>query len=233
MVNLKKINNKSMVQQVIDRLTQAILDKQLRPGDKIPTETELAESLGIGRSTVREAIKILVYIGVLEIKRAEGTYVCEGFSESMIDPMIYGIILCKEEDYDSLMELREMTEVSVLHLAILKNDEEGFAKVTEKLAALKEEFLKEDYDVDKAFEADNDFHDAVMAMGHNSLMEKINGIVRVLTYSMRKDSVAHMIKSGRGQELYAAHERICEIIKNKDESNLYEAIQETYFVEEK
>ena len=80
MVNLKKINNKSMVQQVIDRLTQAILDKQLRPGDKIPTETELAESLGIGRSTVREAIKILVYIGVLEIKRAEGTYVCEGFS---------------------------------------------------------------------------------------------------------------------------------------------------------
>ena len=222
-----------MVQQVIDRLTQAILDKQLRPGDKIPTETELAESLGIGRSTVREAIKILVYIGVLEIKRAEGTYVCEGFSESMIDPMIYGIILCKEEDYDSLMELREMTEVSVLHLAILKNDEEGLQEVAEKLAALKEEFLKEDYDVDRAFEAYNDFHDAVMAMGHNSLMEKINGIVRVLTYSMRKGSVAHMIKSGRGQELYAAHERIYEIIKNKDESNLYEAIQETYFVDEK
>ena len=55
----------------------------------------------------------------------------------------------------------------------------------------------------------------------------------MLTYSMRKDSVAHMIKSGRGQELYAAHERIYEIIKNKDESNLYEAIQETYFVDEK
>ena len=74
--------------QVINALTDAMINRELRPGDKIPTEGEMAENMGVGRNSIREAIKILVYLGVLEIRRAEGTFVCEGFSESMIDPMI-------------------------------------------------------------------------------------------------------------------------------------------------
>ena len=109
MTYLKKVTTQSVVQRVIDSLTDAMINRHLRPGDKIPTESELAESLGVGRNSIREAIKILVYLGVLEIRRAEGTFVCEGFSESMIDPMIYGIILDKEESYENLMELRELT----------------------------------------------------------------------------------------------------------------------------
>ena len=94
---LKRLNSESVVQRVINCLTDAMLTKQLKPGDKIPTEMELSESLGVGRNSIREAIKILVYLGVLEIRRAEGTFVCEGFSESMIDPMVYGIILDKTD----------------------------------------------------------------------------------------------------------------------------------------
>ena len=78
MVQLKRIKSESVVQQIIDSLVEAMIRKELRPGDQIPTEMELAESLGVGRNSVREAIKILVYFGVLEIRRAEGTYVCEG-----------------------------------------------------------------------------------------------------------------------------------------------------------
>lgn len=228
---LKKLNTTSVVQQVIDCLTQAMLDKELRAGDKIPTETELAESLGVGRSTVREAIKILVYIGVLEIRRAEGTFVCEGFSESMIDPMIYGIILSSEGDYDSLMELREMTEVGVLRLAMQKKDTEGYAIVKNKLEILKKACLSEERDVEAAFDADNDFHSAIMDMGHNNLVKKIDQIVRTLTYAMRKSTVAGMIEEGRGKELYEAHEKICNMLENKDATNINQRIQETYFIE--
>ena len=110
---LKKLNNESVVQRVINCLTDAMINKELRPGDKIPTELELSETLGVGRNSIREAIKILVYLGVLEIRRAEGTFVCEGFTESMIDPMIYGIILDKADSYDNLMELREMMEAEI------------------------------------------------------------------------------------------------------------------------
>lgn len=60
---LKKINCESVVQQVIRCLTEAMVNKELRPGDKLPTELELAESMGVGRNSVREALKILTYLG--------------------------------------------------------------------------------------------------------------------------------------------------------------------------
>ena len=88
MIQLKRIKSESVVQQIIDSLVEAMIRKELKPGDQIPTEMELAERLGVGRNSVREAIKILVYFGVLEIRRAEGTYVCEGFTDTMIDPII-------------------------------------------------------------------------------------------------------------------------------------------------
>ena len=128
---LKKLNNESVVQRVINCLTDAMINKELRPGDKIPTELELSETLGVGRNSIREAIKILVYLGVLEIRRAEGTFVCEGFTESMIDPMIYGIILDKADSYDNLMELREMMESGVVRLAMTKYTEEDMHNLEE------------------------------------------------------------------------------------------------------
>ena len=58
---LKKINRSSVVQRVIDRLTEAIVSGELKPGDRIPTEMELAEQMGVARNSIREAVKILVY----------------------------------------------------------------------------------------------------------------------------------------------------------------------------
>ena len=139
---LKKINNESVVQRVINCLTDAMINKELRPGDKIPTELELSETLGVGRNSIREAIKILVYLGVLEIRRAEGTFVCEGFTESMIDPMIYGIILDKADSYDNLMELREMMESGVVRLAMTKYTEEDIRNLEEKLTRMKAQIGK-------------------------------------------------------------------------------------------
>ena len=120
---LKNLKQESVVQSVINVLTDAMRNKELKPGDKILPEPELAASMGVARSSVREAIKILTYLGVLESKRSEGTFVCNGFKESMIDPMVYGIIL-NQDSFENLMELREMTETGMMRLAILKYDEE-------------------------------------------------------------------------------------------------------------
>lgn len=62
------------MQSVINCLTDAMRSKELKPGDRIPPEPELAASMGVARSSVREAIKILSYLGVPESKRAEGTF---------------------------------------------------------------------------------------------------------------------------------------------------------------
>ena len=138
----KKIKNKSVVQTVVDSITKAIISGELKPRDKIPTEMELAESFGVGRNSIREAIKILVYYGILEIRRAEGTFVCDGFNKIMIDPMVYGVILHQSQDYVNLMELREMMEVGVMRLAIAKYNEEDIARLHDKLEDLRKEIEK-------------------------------------------------------------------------------------------
>lgn len=226
---LKKINNESVVQRVINCLTDAMINKELRPGDKIPTELELSETLGVGRNSIREAIKILVYLGVLEIRRAEGTFVCEGFTESMIDPMIYGIILDKADSYDNLMELREMMESGVVRLAMTKYTEEDMRNLEEKLTRMKAQIGKGPLNTQATFEADNAFHDAISRMGHNPLIEKINRVVQMLTWSIRLETVTHMVETGRGQELYEAHEKIWQMLKEQDSSNLNQKIRDTYF----
>ncbi|MDC7288608.1 GntR family transcriptional regulator [Blautia schinkii] len=226
---LKKVNSESVVQQVINALTEAMLNRELRPGDKIPTEAELAESMGVGRNSIREAIKILVYLGVLEIRRAEGTFVCEGFSESMIDPMIYGIILDKEDSYENLMELRELIEVGVMQLAMQKIQEEDLHILKDRLNRMEKEIDKGPDNVENAFWADNEFHNTISDMGKNPLVNKINQVVRVLTHSMRLKTVETMIKTGRGRELFEAHEQIYEMMANKVTDNLNTAVRKTYF----
>lgn len=226
---LKKINRSSVVQRVIDCLTEAMLSGELRPGDKIPTEMELSEQLGVARNSIREAIKILVYIGVLEIKRADGTFVCNGFSESLIDPMIYGIILNQENSSD-LNELRAMVETGVMRLAVQKSTEEEIQQLYERMMTLKETIMTENPDSEKVFEADNAFHDMITEMGHNEMVSKINAITRVLTYSMRYDSVKGMLESGRGEELYLAHERVYQLIADRQLEGLHESVEGTYFL---
>lgn len=228
---LKKLNNESVVQRVINCLTEGMIHKELRPGDKIPTELELSESLGVGRNSIREAIKILVYLGVLEIRRAEGTFVCEGFTESMIDPMIYGIILNQSDSYDNLMELREMMEAGVVRLAMTKYTEEDMKNLEEKLSLMKTEIEKSPQNTEAVFQADNEFHDAVSQMGHNALIDKINRVVQMLTWSIRLDTVTCMVESGRGKELYEAHEKIYWMLKERNMDNLNQKIRDTYFEE--
>lgn len=226
-----KINSTSVVEQTINFLTDAIIRRELKPGSKIPTEIELSEKLGVSRNTVREAIKTLIFMGVLEIRRPEGTFVRSGFTESLIDPMVYGIILNQDDSYDSLMELREMTEVGVIRLVMEKASDEEIEKLREPLSALEAACRAEKPDLDTVFNADNAFHEAINELGGNQMVIKISNIVRMLTHAMRYESVEVMIRKGETATLYEVHEKIFNILKNRDENNLNHEIRSTYFVD--
>ena len=80
------VGGQSVVNKIVDNITNAIINGELNPGDKIPTEAELSESMGAGRNSVREAIKVLEAYGVVHIKRAEGTFV---LNPLVADPRIH------------------------------------------------------------------------------------------------------------------------------------------------
>ena len=228
---LKKIERPSVVQYVIDSLTEALLSGELKPGDRIPTEMELSQQLGVARNSVREAVKILVYIGVLEIRRAEGTFVCSGFSDSLVDPMIYGIILNRRNTRE-LNELWATMESGVLRLAVQHYTEEQLAELRQRLAELKQAIFAPDADPEKVFEHDNAFHKVITGMCHNDMVARINDMVFLLTRSIRLDSVRYMIGSGRGEELYQAHERVYGLVEARQTAGLYDSVRGTYFADE-
>lgn len=228
---LKSLKKESVVQSVINRLTDAMRNKELRPGDKIPPEPELAESLGVARSSVREAIKILTYLGVLESKRSEGTFVCNGYTESMIDPMVYGIIL-NQDSFENLMELREMTEAGMMRLAIDHHTDEEIEKLETRLEEMKEALQDEDDPIKAFFAADDRFHDTIAEMGKNPMADKINRVVRSLTYAVRLRTVSAMLTSGREEELIDAHRQLIDAVRQKDSDSLSDKVRDTYFEEE-
>ena len=228
MQNLRK---ESVVQSVINRLTDAIKNGELKPGDKVPPEIELAEAMGVARSSLREAIKILSYLGVLESKRSEGTFVCSGFSESMIDPMVYGIIL-NQDSCENLMELREMTEAGMMRLAIDHHNEQELRDLESLLEEMERVVAESEDPVDAFFEADERFHDKIAEMGKNPMADKINRVVRSLTYNVRFKTVSILLNQGRASELIGTHRQLMEAIRNSDTEDLSDKVRFSYYEEE-
>lgn len=224
---LRPIDNTSIVQQVIDRLTYAMIYKELRPGDRLPTEMELAASFGVGRNSIREAIKILVSFGVLDIRRPEGTFVASGFSDKMINPLLYGIILDQSDSMDSLKELREWVDFGILELALEKAEPEDLFQLEEQLNKLLKEI--DGGDVEKIFIADDHFHEAISTAAHNSLLGQIAKLVRTLTSEIRMSTIRNMIKLGKHDELKEAHQNLFNTIANKNDTSARQMLVDGYF----
>lgn len=224
---LRPIDNTSVVQQVIDRLTYAMIYKELRPGDKLPTEMELAASFGVGRNSIREAIKILVSFGVLEIRRPEGTFVASGFSDKMINPLLYGIILDQSDSLDNLKELREWIDFGILELAMEKAAPEDIFQLEEQLNKLLAAI--DGGDAEKVFVADDHFHEAISTAAHNSLLGQIAKLVRTLTSEIRMKTIANMMNYGKRDELKQAHINLFNIVKRKNDHSARRILVEGYF----
>lgn len=227
---LAPIYSTSVVQQVIDRLSNAIIDGELKPGDKLPTEPELASLFKVGRNSIREAVRILVAYGVLEIRRPEGTYVCTDFSAKMINPMLYHIILQKENAYQDLVDLRKMIENGVMHMVLEKDITEaelnGIQLCCDKLV---NRLKNTPNDTQAILEADIAFHDEIAKATRNSLIPLIHSVVVELTRDSRAQTIQEVIRKGDVQYLIDTHIRLMDVIRSRDFKNLDQALNDSYF----
>lgn len=107
----------SAVETVIDYIRSQIYKRELRKGDKLPTEGELCDILNVGRGSVREAMKRLEAIGLLEIRRGDGTYISSMQEVGAFDSLIYKILL-DDIDFEQILDYRIQLEISIMQLAI-------------------------------------------------------------------------------------------------------------------
>ncbi len=160
-------------EEVAKKITQ-LIEKQYKPGDKIPTEMELAEFLGVSRTTIREAVKILCSGNILEIKRGNGTFVCEnpGFP---IDPL--GVKSLDERKVKrDLFETSKVMEPVLVKLAAEKATDQSVAKVRmvhQKYLDLLAGYRDGVYVQPKEFrKLDVEFHKAVIDCCDNEIISR-------------------------------------------------------------
>ena len=227
---LAPIYSTSVVQIVIDRISNAIISGELKPGDKLPTEPELASLFQVGRNSVREAVRILIAYGVLEIKRPEGTFVCTDFSAKMINPMLYHIILQKENAYDDLIELRKMVENGIMHIVLEKDLTPQEVDVIQRCCDSLIQVLKTTPDnTQTILDLDIAFHDEIAKATHNSLIQVINSLVAELTKDSRAKTIEKVIQAGDAQYLIDTHEELMRVIATRNFEELDRALNDSYF----
>lgn len=224
---LKEIGGKSVVEQIVDNITNAIINGELKPGDKIPTENELCTSMGVGRNSVREAIKILGAYGVINIKRAEGTFVTQDYDSKMLFPVLYGIILQKDSA-NQIVELRKIIDVGILQLALDKMDSESLQKAEEVMKDLEQKITAANVKASDIFEADIAFHKVLADITQNALLEGICFYVDQITSKSRIKAIEKILNEEATEQFLLMHKEMLRVLKEKDRTKINGVVEKHY-----
>jgi DNA-binding FadR family transcriptional regulator len=224
---LKEIGGKSVVEQIVDNITNAIINGELKPGDKIPTENELCTSMGVGRNSVREAIKILVAYGVVTIKRAEGTFVNQVYDSKMLYPVLFGIILHKDSA-NQIIELRKIMDVGILQLAIDKLDLVSLHKAEQAMHDFEKKVMAANVDAKAIFDADAAFHMVLVDITENALLEGICSYIDQITKKSRMKAIDKFINDKATDSFLLRHREMLRVLKEKDKEQINEVVENHY-----
>ncbi|MCT4619827.1 MAG: FadR family transcriptional regulator [Marinisporobacter sp.] len=195
-------------EKVANNVKNLIIDNELQPGDKLPNEIQLSKILNVSRSTVREAIKILVSRNILEIKRGKGTFVCEKPGIAT-DPL--GVTFMNKKDLLLyLFETRLIIEPEIAALAAKRATEKNVKALEEAFAKMKKDILEgKDHT-----ETDMDFHNIIAKSSQNPIIKRI---VPIINDSIKEGYLETKDIPESGEKVISYHEKVLEAIKNKDE----------------
>ena len=173
-MNFKTIQKRSAPEIIINEIVQHVKSGELKPGDKLPTEREMSLMFGVGRSSIREAIKGLVLSGYLESAQGKGTFIRKDIPVNDLNLTNFQNALAAEQIIE-LMELREILECNAVKLAAERARSEDIQRICEAL----ERMQTCQADIKKFYDPDFDFHVAIAEATHNEMIcEMMKRIVK-------------------------------------------------------
>lgn len=169
---LSTLKNKLLAEQVQEQIYSYILNTPIDIGAKLPNEFELGEKFGVGRSTIREAVKLLISRGILEVRRGAGTYVVST-TPSDLDPLGLRDVKDKMALALDLANVRILLEPGIAEMAALN----ATAEDVEKLQALCGKIEEKIETGESYIEDDIAFHTCVAACSKNMVVEQLIPII--------------------------------------------------------
>jgi len=174
----RTVKTSRLYEQIVQQVEDSILKGQLKPGDQLPAERDLAHSFGVSRTAVREAVKTLREKGLVEAFSGRGTFVTNGTSHSIRQSLDLMIRINPLEGSANLAELRLVLDPEIASLAAARIEEQLLSTMREAV----EEMDRSLRDPDAYVEADLDFHLALAEAAGNpiilSLLDSIVGLLR-------------------------------------------------------
>ena len=209
-MEFKKIDRVSMSEEIVEYLKNEILTRKLKSGQRLPAEEALAENMGVGRGTMREALKVLIHMGLVERKK-NGTFV----TEARLKPES-SLRIDEFRDIVEIIEVRKVIEPSLAGFAALRASKSDIEKLELEL----EEMRNGVKDVESFILHDSRFHDLVFEASGNTILESF---IRSSKDLMKKNQ-ALVLKERYSSIMPKSleyHEKVFQAIVNKDEHLAY------------
>jgi GntR family transcriptional repressor for pyruvate dehydrogenase complex len=206
-----------VVTDIIETIKQALISKELTPGSYLPSETELTAQLGVGKSSVREAIKMLQAMGVVEVKRGQGTLIRTAPGDQFWDAVSFQMIMAGGVTSD-LLQFRLMYEPAYTIMAMHNATADDLEEISETIHRLEEAINNNE----PAAEHDVAFHRAIIRATHNQMAIAIGNTLMDLIEPALGTSMKMLPETALKD-----HKAIFKGIIEKDPAAIQQAISES------
>ncbi|MCR4443383.1 MAG: FadR/GntR family transcriptional regulator [Peptococcaceae bacterium] len=203
-----KLTRENFSDQIISQIKGMIEAGELNPGDKLPSERELSLHLGVSRLPIREALKTLQFINVIETRQGEG-YIVKGLDRAKLLDLIDEISEL-EGIMDDYKEVRLILEVKAAELASLRRTEKDLQRMAEALEEMEREIKEKQAE---AIKGSIDFHNAVIRGSHNRLILSIYYFYNEIVQEGR---LRTKTVPGKYEKSLEVHRIIYQAIKDRD-----------------
>ena len=199
---------KNKVYEEVARQIERLILKKLKPGDKLPSERELAEMLQVSRSSIRDAIRGLELMGLVEPRQGAGTIVREISADSLVNPFS-SALKHRQALVSELLDFRKMLEPPLAARAATHASPEEISEMEEILQRQERKLLHGETTIGE----DAEFHYTVALASGNSVVLKVLDVLMDLLRDTRERSLQ---VEGRPKKSLLGHRKILAAIKRKD-----------------
>jgi len=216
LVEFQKVKNTKVYETVISQLKEKIFLGELGPGQPLPPERVLADMMGVSRASIREALKILEFMGLIKCKHGEGTFISTLNSEILVDKL--NSVSATETDtlLLDLLELREIIEPKIIELAIKRGTKEELDNIEKSLN------FEGVLDEESFYMIDAGFHLAIARASHNTYAISLMETMLDMIHETEKRTIS---LSRKRECIVQEHKDILKHIKSKDKERALIAIQ--------
>jgi GntR family transcriptional repressor for pyruvate dehydrogenase complex len=214
----RTVKTSRLFEQIVKQVEDSVLSGQLKPGDQLPAERDLAQRFGVSRTAVREAVKTLREKGLVEAYSGRGTFVTNGTSQAIRQSLDLMIRINQQEGSAHLAELRQVMEPEIASLAASRIDEQLLSTMREAVAIMDRSLQNPEAFV----EADLDFHLALAeAVGNPLILSLLDSIVGLLRAQRTRIFKVH----GGPERGQSHHKRILAAVEKGDSGKARDAMR--------